>query len=1327
MDLKKQNTIIILLFFVFSQMIYPIQGILTIAETFGTSYLKVIEEETKEDGKKPFKIYVDKELKQDSLEIKLPSKSTFNKKKLLKDLDEKSFDYDSKENILTFNESVQEISLELDNLENKKYDLILKAYKGKEKVDEYSYKFEYTSKTLDSKELKNVELKETEALQGESTKKILSGFAPSIAPELQRDINVSPVLEQIDSGRDIVYKLVLKTTGSQFDNSKVNLVVDLPKNKYVYFTQDLDELIIDGVTPTYNKEKNQLIYSFENLETGQTYEQFIKFNTLNGEMLDNEEVTLKASLLFDQMSEIYDQTSIATSKIKASASSTISKSVSRVTYGGEEGLPTPNGNIMWEIKASFPFKKTGQMFLKPGTPINIVDTLPDGLTYRKDIKEEYGNIVKISNDGKTLTWTFTAPSIEEQMKNENVLFEKTINFWTRVDNNDKWIGEVLTNNASVSGTGQDDKPTPTSKTSQKITIYGSAGGPILPEGTAGVHKPYFYGPKNGVGGQPTYPNLNPNPTVPDTAILQFTHDFKPYKYAAGHDMKKWELITTFDENLFLYQVEMPRDFWKVNQESIPTPDFTFQLTFLDKNNQTKDTKIKNPKPGKSYTASELGMQPGDRAIEGRFIFEGSIPKGINSIYRVGYYFNIREGFEGEVTNKFNMTGESTYDQKNDDWTKGKYRSFDLRKDFPEFYDPKQNDYTGDRTANVRKRSEFTPPITRIGVSLANHSNGEVKPGQNRLTVNFQNQNSSQRSVEDPLESAVLLPPGVTVSKTPNDSYKNDNKEDAPGKFVVLDENYEGTGRQLIKFTWDNEYLENKYIRPNKNVLASIDVDISEYAPTSLYFDVYGFFGNEIVKVPTVTNPTLKDTLLEKDLDDLNKDNKNDTLRIKSRNSYFLFSPYNLKTEKKVKGTDNQWGDFVKTTPGGDIDYKLHMSNTTGKDLSNMTLFDVLPSVGDIGITDNISRGSQFMPYLKGPITLPKEWEGKVEVYYSTEKNPKRDELKENTDYPSGTAQLGNPADATNPNWKLEKNVSDWKTIRSFKIELLPGKTWIKGVDMDIYYTMTAPTIEQATNKGVFDPKVNPIERAAWNSFAVATDKGQPVEPKQVGVYMDAHIGQIKIKKIDNKTKSPLQGAVFEIKNKEGSLSYSVTSDKEGNAVLTDIPLGEYIIKEVNAPDGYTPLEQDILINITNDTYIIEKTIENKKAEGQGQVQIKKIDGKTGKPLADATFEISSENGSTQKTVVTDKDGIAELKNLPFGKYEVKEITAPDGYALLQKSLFFEVDEKNTLVELTIKNFKKAPPLPETGGIGTLIFYAIGGSIMLGGVWMLLSSKRRESK
>lgn len=115
--------------------------------------------------------------------------------------------------------------------------------------------------------------------------------------------------------------------------------------------------------------------------------------------------------------------------------------------------------------------------------------------------------------------------------------------------------------------------------------------------------------------------------------------------------------------------------------------------------------------------------------------------------------------------------------------------------------------------------------------------------------------------------------------------------------------------------------------------------------------------------------------------------------------------------------------------------------------------------------------------------------------------------------------------------------------------------------------------------------------------------------------------------------------------------------------------------------------------------------------------------------ADQTPEKLAAN--TNITVVTtDKDGKAAFNGLENGTYELIEVAAPAGYNLLTEPVEAEIagtdaDVATLTVSKTVVN-NSGTALPSTGGIGTTIFYIVGGAMVLtGGV--LLITKRRLAK
>ena len=125
------------------------------------------------------------------------------------------------------------------------------------------------------------------------------------------------------------------------------------------------------------------------------------------------------------------------------------------------------------------------------------------------------------------------------------------------------------------------------------------------------------------------------------------------------------------------------------------------------------------------------------------------------------------------------------------------------------------------------------------------------------------------------------------------------------------------------------------------------------------------------------------------------------------------------------------------------------------------------------------------------------------------------------------------------------------------------------------------------------------------------------------------------------------------------------SDETGYFEFTEIPYGEYVIREIAAPTGYILSNEIYPVSIAEDGDTVEIIAENKAIT----VEISKQDI-YGAELAGAEMQLVNENGEVIDEWVSDGTNhvISELK---VGKYTLKETAAPDGY-VIATDISFEV-------------------------------------------------------
>ena len=205
------------------------------------------------------------------------------------------------------------------------------------------------------------------------------------------------------------------------------------------------------------------------------------------------------------------------------------------------------------------------------------------------------------------------------------------------------------------------------------------------------------------------------------------------------------------------------------------------------------------------------------------------------------------------------------------------------------------------------------------------------------------------------------------------------------------------------------------------------------------------------------------------------------------------------------------------------------------------------------------------------------------------------------------------------------------------------------------------------------------------------------------------VTKVEISKKDITDSSEVPGAKLIILDKDGKKVESWTSTDKPHMV-EKLPVGEYTLREEQAPDGYL-IAEDVKFTV-KDTGKVQK-VKMKDAHPYGKLVIKKTDSTSKSALSGAEFELrEKESGKVVEKLVTDKTGTATSGKLPIATYKngkvektveyiLVETKAPNGYELSSKKeeIRFEYkDGKTKVIEIVkeIKNTKSPSGSTPTG-------------------------------
>lgn len=220
------------------------------------------------------------------------------------------------------------------------------------------------------------------------------------------------------------------------------------------------------------------------------------------------------------------------------------------------------------------------------------------------------------------------------------------------------------------------------------------------------------------------------------------------------------------------------------------------------------------------------------------------------------------------------------------------------------------------------------------------------------------------------------------------------------------------------------------------------------------------------------------------------------------------------------------------------------------------------------------------------------------------------------------------------------------------------------------------------------------------------DMNTPIVVEERTIGNDTSTGQIKISKRDAINERVLSGAIFEIRDGDGAVVDTITTNASGEGVSTRLPLGGYTVKEITPPDGYLANETAYEVVLTHKdmyTSVVEEEIQVENEPIRGKICIIKMAKGDEAPIEGATFELFNRDdtpavdvyGKPVGTLTTDQDGLAFTPYLRVGTYILRETNAPEAFYINNKDFEAVIVRHNEVVDLRVQNERILPRLRVT--------------------------------
>ena len=160
----------------------------------------------------------------------------------------------------------------------------------------------------------------------------------------------------------------------------------------------------------------------------------------------------------------------------------------------------------------------------------------------------------------------------------------------------------------------------------------------------------------------------------------------------------------------------------------------------------------------------------------------------------------------------------------------------------------------------------------------------------------------------------------------------------------------------------------------------------------------------------------------------------------------------------------------------------------------------------------------------------------------------------------------------------------------------------------------------------------------------------------------------------------LGGAVIGLYNQDGKLIEKGTTNKDGQITFSNVAYGHYTIREITPPVGYIKDSKDISVDITSQGQSCQYVMKDTTITSTVEVHKTSQDGK---PLVGAIFGLYNSQGKEVYQATTNSDGNITITSVPYGKYTLKEIKAPQGFNLNTAVTNIDVTKEGQIITASV--------------------------------------------